>query len=263
MAYEYLREERHPGGVAVLTLDRPDKLNAWNAAMRGELREAVAALGQDPELRALILTGAGRAFSAGEDVAEMGDLTAMGTRGFRAVARGIHDVFDAIEALEVPVIAAVDGVAAGGGFELALSCDLRVLSESARFVMPEVRVGLIPGSGGCSRLVRLVGLGRAKELVLLGASVDSQRAFELGLATEVVPAGTALDAALALASRLSRMAPLALGMAKLVLNSCVEVDGGTGRQLERLGQSVLKVTDDHREGSAAFLEKRDPAWQAR
>jgi enoyl-CoA hydratase len=165
--------------------------------------------------------------------------------------------------MEVPVIAAIDGVAAGGGFELALSCDFRVMTERSRFVMPEARVGLIPGSGGCSRLVRHVGLGRAKELVMLGASMPATRAAELGLATEVVGDGQAVDAARKLADQILGLAPLAVGMAKLVLNTCTDVDAETGRRLERLGQSVLKTTNDHREGAAAFLEKRPPRWEAR
>jgi len=150
----------------------------------------------------------------------MADLTRIGTRAFRVEARTIHDVFDLIESIEVPVIAAFDGVAAGGGFELALSCDFRILGEKARLVMPEARVGLIPGSGGCSRLVRHIGLGRAKELVMLGATIPAARALELGLATEVVADGGALAAAHALAERLMTLAPLAVGMAKVVLNTC-------------------------------------------
>jgi len=248
------------GPVTVVTLNRPEKLNSWNAGMRARLREVIEGCARDPELRVLILTGAGRAFSAGEDVSEMAELTRMGTRAFRVEARTIQDVFDLVEGIEVPVIAAFDGVAAGGGLELALSCDFRVIGEKARLVMPEARVGLIPGSGGCSRLVRHIGLGRAKELVMLGATVPAARALDLGLATEVVADGNALNAAKALAERLLAMAPLALGMAKLVLNTCTDVDSETGRRLERLAQSVLKVTDDHREGVAAFGEKRPPKW---
>jgi enoyl-CoA hydratase/carnithine racemase len=263
VSYQYLLEEDGPDGVRVLTLNRPDKLNAWNAQMRRELRDAVDSAAANPKLRVLILTGAGRAFSAGEDVGGMQELAEIGTRGFRAAARTIHDVFDTIEAMEIPVIAAIDGAAAGGGFELALSCDFRVMTERSRLVMPEVRVGLIPGSGGCSRLVRHVGLGRAKELVMLGASLSATQAAGLGLATEVVGEGQAVEAARKLAGRILGLAPLAVGMAKLVLNTCTDVDAETGRRLERLGQSVLKTTSDHREGAAAFLEKRPPRWEAR
>jgi enoyl-CoA hydratase/carnithine racemase len=259
----FIVETDHGDGIRVLTLNRPDKLNAWHAPMRRELREAVETAATDTGLRVLVITGAGRAFSAGEDVAGMAGLAEIGTRGFRAVARQIHDVFDLVENIEVPVIAAINGVAAGGGLELALSCDFRVVSEDARLVMPEAKVGLIPGSGGCSRLIRHVGLGRAKEMVMLGRSLDGNAAKAAGLATEVAPAGTTVEVALGLAAELAGFAPLALGMAKLVLNTCADVDAETGRRLERLGQSVLKTTDDHREASAAFLDKRKPQWNGR
>jgi enoyl-CoA hydratase len=260
--YEHLLEEDVDGGIRVLTLSRPEQLNSWNERMRAEMRDAVERAGVDLDLRALVITGAGRAFSAGEDVRGMRDLTEIGTRGFRAHVRRVHDIFDTLESLEIPVIAAIDGVAAGGGFELALSCDFRVVGAGSRFVMPEARVGLIPGSGGCSRLVRYVGLGRAKELVMLGGSLSAEEAHSIGLATRLVDEGTARDAAVDLAVGLQRQAPLALGMAKLVLNTCTDVDAETGRRLERLGQSVLKTTDDHREGAQAFVEKRPPAWTA-
>jgi enoyl-CoA hydratase len=262
MTYEHVNVEDRDG-VRILTLDRPDRLNSWNRKMRAEMRDVIEDAAGLTDLRSLIITGAGRAFSAGEDVSEMGDLTDMGTRGFRSVVRGIHSVFDLIEAIEVPVIAAVNGVAAGGGFELALSCDFRVMAEGARFVMPEAKVGLIPGSGGCSRLVHHVGLGRAKELVLLSRSVDAQSAKALGLATEVVPDGQVVEGALALVDEMAALAPLALGMAKVVLNTCTDVDHETGRRLERLGQSVLKTTSDHAEGARAFIERRPPEWRAR
>lgn len=263
MAYEFLLEKDEPTGVRILTLNRPEKLNSWNAQMRAEMRDAVESAASAADVRVLILAGAGRAFSAGEDVAGMPELADIGTRGFRSIARAIHDVFDLLEAIEIPVIAAIDGVAAGGGFELALSCDFRVLGEDARLVMPEAKVGLIPGSGGCSRLVRYVGLGRAKELVMLGENLTASKALELGVATAVVPSGSALDEARRIAERLAGRAPLALGMAKLVLNTCMDVDAETGRRLERLGQSVLKVTEDHREGADAFMGRRTPEWQGR
>jgi len=252
-----------PGDVRVLTLNRPERLNAWNQEMRDRFGELLAEVAAAPDIRALVITGAGRAFSAGEDVGGMKGLTDAGTRTFRALARSIHELFDLIEAMEIPVIAAVNGVAAGGGFELALSCDFRVLAGDAKLLMPEAKVGLIPGSGGCSRLVRYVGLGRAKELVMLGRALSPEEAVAWGLATEVAPPGKALDAALALADAMSVRAPLALGMAKHVLNTCVDVDLETGRRLERLGQSVLKTTEDHREGASAFLERRVPTWRSR
>ncbi len=262
MSYEFLLLERD-GGVATLTLNRPAALNAWNEQMRSELRDAVRALGEDDALRVLVITGTGRAFSAGEDVRGMKGLSDLGTRGFRRVARAIHNVFDEIEAMEAPVIAALNGVAAGGGLELALSCDFRIAARGAKLGFPENNVGLIPGSGGCSRLVKLVGLARAKRLVMTGEMIAAERALELGLIEEVVAPEELMARARAFAEELAAKAPLALGLAKVVLNRCLNVDPETGRNLERLGQSILKKTEDHLEGARAFVEKRKARFKGR
>lgn len=245
--------------VRVLMLNRPDTMNAWHGPMRSEMGAVVRDLA-DSDVRVAIICGNEKSFSAGEDVRGMGGLSDMSTKRFRSIARQFHDIFDSIEALEIPVIAAVEGVAAGGGMELALSCDFRVAGARARFGLPETNVGLIPGSGGCSRLVLLVGLTRAKEILMLEGVMSAQRASEFGLVTRLVEAGQALDEALRMAETLAAKAPLALGMAKMILNTCAEVDLETGRRLERLGQSVLKKTQDHREGVQAFLEKRPANW---
>lgn len=260
--FEFLKLDRSEG-VATLTLNRPTTLNSWNQKMRDELREAVRQLVFDDELRVLVVTGEGRAFSAGEDVRGMQGLTDMGTRGFRRVARDIHNVFDEIEAMEVPVIAAINGTAAGGGLELALSCDFRFAADTAKLGFPENNVGLIPGSGGCSRLVKLVGIAKAKRLVMTGEMVLAPRALEMGLVDEVFPSSQLMAKALEFATGLAAKAPMALGLAKLVLNACANVDPDTGRHLERLGQSVLKKTEDHEEGAKAFVEKRKPKFKGR
>ena len=262
MGFEFLKLERDEG-VAVLTLNRPATLNAWNQKMRDEMREAVRGLVADDSLRVLVVTGEGTAFSAGEDVRGMQGLAELGTRGFRRVAREIHNVFDEIEAMEAPVIAAINGVAAGGGLELALSCDLRFAAETAKLGFPENNVGLIPGSGGCSRLVKLVGLSRAKRLVMTGEMLPAPRAAEIGLVDEVFPDSELRSKSLEFAKTLAARAPLALGLAKLVLNACANVDPDTGRQLERLGQSILKKTGDHAEGARAFVEKRKPKFEGK
>jgi enoyl-CoA hydratase len=262
MAYDFLILEGD-GGIATLTLNRPAALNAWNQQMRDELRDAVRSLVEDDDLRVLVITGAGRAFSAGEDVRGMQGLADIGTRGFRRVARGIHNVFDEIEAMEVPVIAAINGVAAGGGLELALSCDFRLAAGGARLGFPENNVGLIPGSGGCSRLVKLVGLAHAKRLVMTGEMIGAERALEIGLVEEVVAPEALMARAHELAGQLAAKAPLALGLAKVVLNACLNVDLDTGRHLERLGQSILKKSEDHLEGAQAFVEKRKPRFKGR
>jgi enoyl-CoA hydratase len=162
--------------------------------------------------------------------------------------------------MEVPVIAAINGVAAGGGLELALSCDFRFAASSAKLGFPENNVGLIPGSGGCSRLVKLVGLSRAKRLVMTGEMVSAERALALGLVDELHPPEELLAKATAFAELLTAKAPLALGLGKLVLNKCLDVDLDTGRTFERLAQSVLKRSSDHEEGARAFAEKRKPRF---
>jgi enoyl-CoA hydratase len=263
MAYAYLKLERPEPGIALLTLNRPERFNSWHQEMRDEMAQAVKELGADESLRVLIVTGAGKAFSAGEDVSGMAGLGDIGTRGFRRVARHIHNVFDEIEAMELPVIAAINGVAAGGGLELALSCDFRIAGDGARMGFPENNVGLIPGSGGCSRLVKLVGPAIAKRLVMTGEIVSAARALDLGLVEEVAPQDQLLPRAMEFAAILAKKAPLALGLGKLVINACVNSDTATGRTLERLGQSILKKTEDHAEGARAFLEKRPAAFKGR
>ncbi len=260
--YKFLTFDRRDE-IAVLRLNRPDNLNAWNLEMREELRDAIASLVEDDDLRVLIITGAGRPFSAGEDVRGMGDLSAVGPKGFRRRVRMIHNVFDEIEQMEVPVIAAINGVAAGGGLELALSCDFRFASDTARMGLPENNVGLIPGSGGISRLVKLVGPAKAKRLVMTGEIVPAEIALGYGLIDEIIPASDLMDRALAFAELLATKAPLALGTAKLIINQCVNVDTETGRNFERIGQSVLKLSADHKEGAAAFVEKRKPKFTGR
>jgi len=249
--------------VAVLRLNRPDSFNAWNQQMRSELRDAVGALVADDSLRVAIITGTGRAFSAGEDVRGMKGLADIGSRGFRRVVRDIHNVFDEIEAMEVPVIAAINGVAAGGGLELALSCDFRFAASTAKLGLPENNVGLIPGSGGCSRLVRTVGLSTAKRLVMTGEMIPADRALGYHLIDEIHPPEALADAAMTFAKQLAARAPQALGIAKVVLNNCAKVDPDTARNFERLGQSILKKTEDHLEGARAFIEKRPAQFTGR
>lgn len=255
----FIRVHEPEPGIWVLRLNRPENLNSWHAEMRNEFAQVVGELASS-EARVAVICGNQRAFSAGEDVRGMEGLSAASTKRFRAVARQIHAVFDLLEAIEIPVIAAIEGVAAGGGMELALSCDFRVVGRAARLGLPESNVGLIPGSGGCSRLVRIVGPARAKQIVMLEGMMQAEHAEALGLVTRLVDAGQAFAESMALARQLAGKAPLALGMAKLVINTCAEVDLETGRRLERLGQSVLKKTSDHLEGAKAFIEKRKPDW---
>lgn len=255
--YEFIKFEV-VNRVGVMTLNRPDNLNSWNQQMRDELKAVVQKVACDDDLGVLVITGTGRAFSAGEDVRGMKGLADISTRGFRRVVRDIHNVFDELEAIEIPVIAAINGVAAGGGLEMALSCDFRFASETAKLGFPENNVGLIPGSGGCSRLVKTVGLSAAKRLVMTGEMIPAQKALEYRLIDELLPADKLMERSMEFANLLASKAPQALGIAKVVLNNSAKVDPDTARNFERLGQSVLKRTNDHLEGAKAFVEKRKP-----
>lgn len=256
---EFVRISEPEPGIWVLRLNRPEVMNSWNAAMRAELAKVMEEVALS-EARVVIIRGDQKAFSAGEDVRGMAGLSDGGTKKFRVLARQIHSAFDLVEATELPFIAVIEGVAAGGGLELALSCDFRIAGSSARLGLPEGNVGLIPGSGGCSRLVRCVGSARAKQIVMLEGMMKADRANQLGLLTELVETGQEMSAAMEMARKLVAKAPLALGMAKLVINTCADVDLESGRRLERIGQSVLKKSADHAEGAQSFIERRKPNW---
>ena len=249
-------------GVATLTMNRPQKLNAFDGAMIDEISRAISEVDERDDIRVLILTGAGRAFSSGADFTWFNFEEWQASIRSKA-RRTTHRFFEDLEYLEKPVIAAINGTCAGGGLELALSCDLRIAAAGARFGFPEVNAGIIPGSGGCSRLIHLVGVGRAKELVLTGEMISAEKAEAISLVNAVVPDDTLTGKVHELAATLIRKGPLALGMAKHVMNAALGVDPHTGRILERLGTSVLLRTEDSREGARAFKEKRAPRWKGK
>ncbi len=248
-------------GIATVTLDRPEKNNAISMEMRADFRALADELYTNESVRVAIITGGGKAFSVGADVSTFE--TDWNTPVFRANTRLLTNFFNELEALEKPVIAAINGTCVGGGLELAMACDLRVAARSARFGLPENNLGLIPGVGGCSRLVKLVGFGRAKELVLTGEIITAEDALRHGLVNRVVDDGALSTEARALAERLRGKAPQALGIAKRVLQNCVSADLQTGRTIESFGQSILIKTKDHREGVTAFREKRRPKFEGR
>ena len=248
-------------GIATVTLDRPEKNNAISMEMRADFRALADELYTNESVRVAIITGGGKAFSVGADVSTFE--TDWNTPVFRANTRLLTNFFNELEALEKPVIAAINGTCVGGGLELAMACDLRVAARSARFGLPENNLGLIPGVGGCSRLVKLVGFGRAKELVLTGEIITAEDALRHGLVNRVVDDGALAAEARALAERLRGKAPQALGIAKRVLQNCVSADLQTGRTIESFGQSILIKTRDHREGVTAFREKRRPKFEGR
>lgn len=261
MAYETILYDV-TGGVATITMNRPNKLNAFNGTMLQEMSAALEEVIRRDDIRVLVLTGAGRAFSPGADF-EWFNLEEWAPVIRDRPRRVTHRFFDDLEYLEKPVIAAINGTCAGGGLELALSCDLRIAAEGARFGLPEVNAGIIPGSGGCSRLIEVVGIGRAKELALLGELIGAEKALAIGLANFVVPATELQAKVREVADTLIRKGPLAVGMAKHIINTARGVDPATARVLERLGQSVLVQSEDAREGVRAFREKRPPRWKGR
>jgi enoyl-CoA hydratase len=260
MAFDNLLLER-AGAVTTITVNRPQVLNALNSQTIDELRRAVLDLKRDETTRAVVVTGAGpKAFVAGADITELARLTPV--EGREHALRGQH-VFDLIENMGKPVVAAVNGYALGGGCELAMACTLRVAADSAKLGQPEVGLGLIPGYAGTQRLSRLVGRGRAMELVLTGAPITADEAYRIGLVNRVVPAAEVVAAAHALAASLAANAPLAMRYIIAAINRGADMPFVEASQLEATLFGLVASTDDMREGTAAFLEKRKPQFKGK
>jgi enoyl-CoA hydratase len=240
--------------VAVVTINRPAALNALNKDVLEELAAAFTELESNENVACVILTGSGsKAFVAGADIAAMQALDAVSAEHF---ARLGHSVFNAIENFPKPVIAAVNGFALGGGCELAMACDIRIAAENARFGQPEVNLGVIPGFGGTLRLARLVGKGRAKELIFTGDMVDAQEAHRIGLANKVVAAEELLAKARSMATKIASKGPVAVRFAKESIDSGLEMDLDRGGRFEASLFGLCFATTDQKEGMQAFLEKR-------
>jgi len=240
--------------IGLLTINRPDKLNAISNELTEELKQLLDKIEQDENLRALVVTGAGdKAFVAGADIKELVDRDALIGR---EVSRTRQDLFSRIENLPVPVIAAVNGYALGGGLELALACSIRLCSEKAQFGAPEVKLGIIPGDGGTQRLPRLVGLGRAMEMILTGDFIDALEAYRIGLVNKVVPHEELMDSAMEMAKKIAQRPPLAVRYAKEAVNRSQEGDSVSGYALESYLHALTCTTEDKKEGVSAFLEKR-------
>mgnify|MGYP001348852544 CR=1 FL=1 len=262
MSFETLLSADH-GPVRVLTLNRPKALNALDPTVIRELTEAVriaAADAAEGRLRGLILTGAGKAFVAGADIAAMQQMSVDEAREF---ARQGHNLGDRIAALPIPVVAAVNGFALGGGCEVALACDFIYASEAAKFGQPEVKLGVIPGFGGTQRLLRRIGLARALELCMSGAVIDAVEALRIGLVNKVLPADQLLLAAIKTCETIAQMGPEAVAVAKHVLHRGSELPLAAANALEIDAFARLFTTDDQREGMAAFLGKRPAAFTGR
>jgi enoyl-CoA hydratase/carnithine racemase len=246
--------------VLLITLNRPQKLNAFDEKMIREMRQVIWDANFQDDVRAIIITGAGRAFCAGRDINGLDFENNLPTAGYRAYVRANHELFDDMEATEKPIIAAVNGICAGGGVEMAIACDFRIASSAAEFLLPENQLGVIPASGACSRMIQMIGIGRLKEMVMAVRPIKADKALQIGLVTETVAPEELMNAAISLAQHLASLAPQALGMAKHIINMCQNVDTETGRQLERLGQSILIRTSDNKEGMKAFQQKREPQF---
>lgn len=260
MEFQTLQYELQDG-IALVTLNRPDHLNAINMEMRRDFTALTEELYFNDAVRVVLFTGAGRAFSAGGDIAhfEQGWLTPT----FRAHSRRLVKFFDDLEMLEKPVIAAINGAATGGGLELALACDVRFAAESATLGFRENYIGLIPGIGGCARFARLIGVARAKELIFAGTMLAANDAAALGLVNHVVPDDKLTEQARAYAELLLKRAPQSLGLAKKILNLATNADQTTAIMMEGLAQSILLRTEDHQEGLRAFREKRKPQFRGK
>lgn len=239
--------------IAVLAVNRPDKLNALNDAVITELGRAIEELAGRADVAGIVLTGTGRAFIAGADIGEVGAASPVEAK---ALARKGQDIFRRFETSAKPTIAAVNGFALGGGCELAMCCHLRIAGETAKFGQPEVKLGLVPGYGGTQRLPRLVGKGRALQLLLTGEMIDAQEAYRIGLANAVVPNDQLLDRARALLAAMIANAPVALALTVEAVNLGYDLPLDEALRFEATAFGLAAATEDMREGTRAFLEKR-------
>jgi len=249
------------GAIAYVTVNRPKVLNALNTPTWKDLRTAFEDAREDAAIRGVILTGAGdKAFIAGADISELANLAAFEAE---QSSRFGQDVLDLIENLGKPVIAAINGFALGGGCETAMACTIRIAVDTAKFGQPEVALGLVPGGGGTQRLPRLVGKGRALQLILSGEMIGAQEAFRIGLVNEVVPAADLVTRAEAILKKIASNAPIAVKFALEAANKGLDASQGEGLLLEASYFGLCAATEDKKEGTTAFLEKRAPRFQGR
>jgi enoyl-CoA hydratase len=252
------------GHVAVVTLNRPDRMNTLGGTMKPDLARAFFELARnDDRVRAVLVTGsADKAFCAGADIKERASDVVRGTEYF-VRQKATHELFRNIEEFEKPVIAAINGVALGGGLEIALCCDIRIASAHARFGLPEIKLGVIPAAGGTQRLPRLIGEARAKELILTADLIDAEAALRYGLVSRVIPHAELMNAAMELSQRIARHPPLAVRFAKRAINRGMQTDLDSGLEYERYAAAMIVDSEDRIEGMRAFVEKREPQFKGR
>jgi len=257
MKYETIIYEKE-GGIRIVTLNRPDRLNAINYQLAFELDKVLQEVEEDEEARTVILTGAGRGFCAGADIKEMADSNA------RRLPVGMrYTFFNKLEDLGKPVIAAINGPCNGGGLEIALCCDFRIASEAANFGLGEVKLGVIPAGGGTARLPRLIGPARAKEFLYFGNRIDAQQAHQIGLVNRVVSPEQLMVEAKNWAAELAERPPLSLKMLKYCVNLGMQMDLLSAIDYETKCAGLLRNTEDHAEGVKAFVEKRKPVFKGK
>ena len=247
--------------IATITINRPTKLNALNGMTISDLHKAIKTLGKNNEIRVIILTGSGeKAFVAGADIAEFANFSI--EEGMQLAAEGQAKLFDYIENLKTPVIAAINGFALGGGLELAMACHFRVASDNAKMGLPEVSLGLIPGYGGTQRLPQLVGKGRAMEMIMTAGMVTAQDAYRIGLVNHVVPQAELLDYCVSVANKIIKNSPYAIGKAIKAVNANF-IEGKNGYETEIKAFGKCFGTEDFKEGTTAFLEKRKATFKGK
>jgi enoyl-CoA hydratase len=253
--------DQRDDAVAVVTIDRPDALNALDRETLTALRDRLRSLATDQDVHAVVLTGSGeRAFAAGADIKEMTHMGVLEAHGWGMLG---HECGRLLESMPKATIAAVNGLALGGGCELALACDIRYAAENASFGQPEINLAVIPGWGGTQRLARVIGAGLAKDLILTGRAIDAAEALRLGLVSAVYPREELLERALGTATALAGKSPVALSAAKDAANRALQGDFGTGLSYEAILFSALFATEDQKEGMTAFSEKREPGFKGR
>jgi len=257
MAYKYIIIEVKDR-VGILKVNRPEVLNAVNTETILEIESAMKEFNENKDVRVIIITGEGKSFVSGSDISRLAQMDSLMAREYSQIGQR---VLDFIENMEKPIIAAVNGYALGSGCEIAMACDIRIASEKAKFGQPEVKLGLIPGHAGTQRLARLVGIGKAKELIFTGDLIDAQEAYRIGLVNKVVSAETLIEEAINLAKKIIENAgPNAVSIAKTVLNRGIDANLKTANSYETEAFSILFSTEEAKEGMKAFLEKRKPNW---
>lgn len=261
LASDVLLQEVDEHGVCLLTINRPDAMNAMDGELVGQLWHRFYQLDGQADVRVVILTASGdRAFCVGADLKER---RTMSEADVEQRLRDYRGAFRVIETLGKPVICAINGFALGGGLEIALACDLRVMADEAVVGLTEARLGVIPGAGGTQRLPRVVGLAKAKELIFTGARLSATEALEIGLVNRIAPRAELLESARALALEICKAAPVSLRQAKVAMSRGMEVDLETGLEIEAQCYAATITTEDRLEGLTAFAEKRPPVWKGR